>query len=169
MKTITVTSSHRLGTISKYEIMLGDEGDRKAIRYYENDIRKKFHTQAEYLMCLFEFFGCIEELHIDGGNYAEVYNAIYDYRIPDHYVFINKGYTHLHEPVEFITLWSFFDFMAKFGTKPHDSEIRWYTNTRGVDYDFGTRQYYCYPDGLTCHMSDIGVFEGRHFIEIYFE
>lgn len=168
MKVITVTSTHHWSQNRKYVITIGYEG-HKTIHCYENDRRKKFHSHAEFLLSLFEFFGCIEEIHIEGGNYPEVYNAVYDHRIPPYYVFINKGYTHLHEPVEFITLKSFFEFMSKFGLKPHDSEIKWYINTRGIDYDFGSRPYYGYPDGLLCHLIDIGVFEDHHFIEIYFE
>lgn len=163
MKTITVTSAHHWSLNRKFVITIDEE---ITIHYYENDQRKKVKTLAEYLLVLFEMFGCIEELHIEGGNYAEVYNAIYDIKVPTHYVFINKGYKHLHEKPEFNTFNSFFDFISKFGIKPSDAEKKCYNTTRGVDYDFGSRPYYSYPDGLLCNIRDIGVFNGKHFIEV---
>lgn len=167
MQTITITSSHHMNSNRKIIITLGD-GGKRTVHCYENE-RRKVKSLAEYLCILFEFFGCIEDLHIEGGNYAEVYNTLYDIKIPEHYVFINKGYKHLQERPEFIRFRSFYDFMEKFGIKPHESEIMWYNKTRGVNYDFGTCPYFCYPDGITCHISDIGVFEGRHFVEVYSE
>ena len=139
MKTITVTSSHHWNTDRKFVITL--DGHEIKVHCYENDQRHRFSTLAEYLLVLLEMFGNIEDLRIEGGNYAEVYNAVYDIPIPKHYVFINKGFKHLQEKIEFCGLKSFYDFMAKFGLKPHDSEIMWYTKSRGIDYDFETRPF----------------------------
>lgn len=167
MKSITITSSHHRNEKRKFVIDIND--NKNTIYYFENEQRRKISTLAEYLNLLFEMFGVIEDLHIDGGTYAEVYNAIYDIKIASKYVFIYQGYAHLHEKPEFLKIANYYDFVAKFGLVPHEMEMKTYSEQRGVDYDFGTRKYFGYPDGIIFHIKDIGVFENNHFIEVYYE
>lgn len=156
MRTITVTSINSWNHDVKIEFEIGN--DVKTLFYYKNRAINYFNDVDSFIakfQTLFMMFGVIEDLKVQDGTIQEVYDIVYDMKLPENIVFIISNNLNFGDKKTGESVDTFDDLVKLIGSWKKTTQ---YTN----------RDYYEYPVGLVINFEVLyknGMNMNPHFME----